>query len=911
MPALRPGKALALVSAIGAVFLAEAPARAQDTRREEGTTTQVKPAPKVTKAPVLIEGAAPEYPAAALAAGLEASVKVRIHIDATGAVSAVDVVEPVGNGFDEAAVAAAMKYRFVAAEIDGAPGAIVVETQIHFVIQEEPIEEPLPVPPPGGPSGSADSTRPPRAPDQPPSHAGDAARPVSVEGEALERGTRRKLSGVIVSIAELGLDAVTDADGRFYFHGIPAGTYRLIAVSDGFDRFGRTLTVAAREHLDVRLWLRPRGGNPYETIVEGEREQLEVTRRTLQRQQLTSVPGTFGDPIRVIQSLPGLARTPFVTGFLIIRGSNPDDSGIFIDGHRIPLIFHFLGGPSIINPEFLESMDLYPGGFPTRFGRAHGGVVAIETRSSKSDGIHGQADVDLLDSGAYVRFPVGKHGSFAVAGRRSYLDLVLSVLLPEPDPGDTLIVVPVYYDYQLRFDYDLEREGKASVFVLGSSDTLDVVQKNAGEEQSLDLNSAIHFFRVIGNYTRPLGRKLRLTLSPAFGRDTVSFDAGQADTGTSFTGIDVVAETFDYRMRVDGRLTPWLVLDTGIDIESRVTYYDVLAPFDDQIPRAGNIEVPPSLVERNVDSLGYGLYADLGIDIGRLRLIPGLRFDGYFLTAQTRFSVDPRLAARYAIDDQWTVKGYAGVFHQPPQPEAVDSRFGNPDVGIERGLHFGLGGEWRPDRLWMVDGEIYYIDRSELVRFTNEVVRNPDGTVTPINFANTGTGNTMGFELLARRELTRNFYGWVSYTLSRSRQQRCPDEEECEEVPTGFDQPHTLNAVASYKTDGGWELGGRFRLSSGRPATRVTGATYDADANSYQATSDQSRDTREKLFHQLDVRVERSWLFDTWSAGIYLDIQNVLNIENTEATQYDYRYRESAPVTGVPFLPTLGIRGQW
>ena len=37
----------------------------------------------------------------------------------------------------------------------------------------------------------------------------------------------------------------------------------------------------------------------------------------------------------------------------------------------------------------------------------------------------------------------------------------------------------------------------------------------------------------------------------------------------------------------------------------------------------------------------------------------------------------------------------------------------------------------------------------------------------------------------------------------------------------------------------------------------------------------------------------------------------VFNLKNVEATQYDYRYRESAPITSFPILPTLGIRGTW
>jgi hypothetical protein len=150
--------------------------------------------------------------------------------------------------------------------------------------------------------------------------------------------------------------------------------------------------------------MRPRGGNPYETVVEGERQTLEVTRRTLQRQQMTSVPGTFGDPIRVIQTLPGIQRAPFGLGLLLVRGSNPDDTGIYVDGHEVPSLFHFLGGPSIFNAEMLESIDLYPGGFPARFGRHHGGAVALFApvevrRRARRPG-------RLPDSGGYVRAPL-------------------------------------------------------------------------------------------------------------------------------------------------------------------------------------------------------------------------------------------------------------------------------------------------------------------------------------------------------------------------------------------------------------------------------------------------------------------------------------------------------------------------
>ncbi len=879
-----------------------APARGQGARRDEEKPEE-KPPPKLTKPPKLLSAATPEYPPEALEQQLEASVKVRLHLDASGAVTRVDVVEPVGHGFDEAAVAAAEQYRFEPAEWDGVPGPIVVETKIHFVIEkvEEPEPPPLPKRPP--------EETPPEA-RGPPSHGGDFRAPVSIQGQAVERGSRKKLVGVIVSITELGMDAITDEQGRFFFHGVPAGNYTIVAIDDRYDRFTRTLRLEKGERIEVRLWMRARGGNPYETVVEGEREVLEVTKRTIERRQMTTVPGTFGDPIRVIQSLPGLARTPFISGFLLVRGSNPDDSGTFIDGHRIPLIFHFAGGPSILNPEFLESIDLYPGGFPARFGRSTGGVVAVETRSAKSDGVHGSADIDLLDASAYIRLPVGDHGAFALAGRRSYLDFMLDFFLPEPEPGDTLIVVPVYYDYQARLDYDFQREGKASLFLIGSSDTLDVLSQDAGDEEFFDLSTRVSFLRLIATYERPLWGDLRLTLSPAIGRDSVTFSGAQFEDSEAYSSIDITEDTASYRMRIHGKLSDRLVLDTGIDMESRVTKYDLLAPIIDDFRPLGNVDVDPEQFKLNIDMLAVGLHADMAWDFtNKLRLIPGLRLDSYLLSGQGRFFADPRLVARYAIDERWTAKGYAGVFSQPPQPEALDKQYGNPDLGLEHAVHVGLGGEWKPRRHWMLDGEVYYIDRNDEVRFSDRVETDPfTGEVSPLYYLNSGQGDTVGLEVLVKREVTRKLYGWLSYTLSKSRTRRTPDREY---IPTIFDQRHTLNAVASYRTDGGWEIGGRFRLATGAPRTPIIGSTYDADDNRYDSLQGETRSARRKTFHQFDARAERTWVFKTWMFGLYLDVQNLFNVANEEAIQFDYRYRESAPVTGVPFVPTLGIRGQW
>lgn len=855
----------------------------EGARRDEQPAPPPPPQPVLTKPPELLEGAQPVYPPEAAAAGVTASVTVRIHVDAAGAVTRVDVVTPVGQGFDEAAVAAAKKYKFSPAEFDGKPGPIVIETTIHFEMQEAEVEVPV-------------------DPDQPPPKAGTAI----VSGVVKERGTRRKLAGVVVSLTQHRIDVFSDAAGAFEIRDVPAGRVQVVAMLPGYDKFTATLDVGEGEAVETTLYLRPKGGTPYETVVEGEREKLEVTRRNLSRRELTTVPGTFGDPIRVLLSFPGMARAPFIAGLLLIRGSNPDDSGVYIDGVEVPLLYHFLGGPSILNPQFLDDIDLYPGGFPARFGNSIGGVVDVNTRATTSDGIHGSADVDFLDTSVYLRAPIGKKVTFAAAARRSYVDALLPFVLPEPDPGETLVVVPVYWDYQLRFDVALDRGDKLNFLAFGSDDRLDVLATDSEDEQTFDLGTHIGFHRIRAAYTTRLAKGWSLTMTPMLGRDVLSFAAGErssTELTDTFVGV---------REQVIGRLAKHLRLDTGVDLTYRLTTYELNIPVaDDVIGFGGNpqgIEVPPSRFTRTADIYALGLYAELAWDLGPVRLIPGLRTDLLVLSGEQRASLDPRLVARWQVAPRTVLKGHVGLFHQPPQPEGLDSRYGNPALGLERAIHTGVGLEQKISRHIDTSVEAYFIDRSNLAGFSQEIQTREDGTLDPLYWENQATGKTYGLEVMIKHEVTRNFYGWVSYTLSRSLQKRRPDEAE---RLTLFDQTHNLIGAASYRTDGGWEFGARLQLTSGRPYTPYLGATFDADAGEYQPLQGASRSARLPFFNQLDVRVDKSWLFKTWMIGVYLDVINVLDWDNSEATQWDYRYRDSAPVRGMPFLPTLGVKGEW
>ena len=137
------------------------------------------------------------------------------------------------------------------------------------------------------------------------------------------------------------------------------------------------------------------------------------------------------------------------------------------------------------------------------------------------------------------------------------------------------------------------------------------------------------------------------------------------------------------------------------------------------------------------------------------------------------------------------------------------------------------------------------------------------------------------------------------------------DSGETEERLFTWDQTHILNVVAGYALPKNWQISTRFRLSTGRPRTPIVGAVYDASRDEYRPTYGEVFSARNATFHQLDLRVDKRWVYDSWMLTAYLDIQNVYNRTNPEGVQYNYNFRESQPQQGLPLLPIIGLRGEF
>lgn len=859
--------------------------------------------------PVLLNEATLEYPEGLL--GLDeppgGQVVIKYVVGVDGVPKELETVQAVHPRLDELAREAVAKLRYEPATYKGQPVEVVLS--IGLDIQPPAPPEPEPEPEPQvDPDDEEDIY------DDEPEDLG----PVRIEGLIREAGVRTPVKGATVLVVPAGdlkvgriekrsyeppsepewsFRTATDDEGKFAVRGVPDGKARIIILTQGFARLDYVVELAADEQLELKYYQTRIEANPYRTTVEMERDDMpEVTRRTITTEEINSIPGTQGDAIKGVQNFPGIARAPFGIGLLVIRGAAPEDSAIFLGYHEIPTLFHFGGITSVFNSDILTQIDFIPGNFDSRYGDAIGGVVNVVPRKGRRDGYHGYADVDLFDTTVLVEGPVGK-GSFIVSGRRSYADWILNAVIPD-DAGVRPLLAPRYYDYQVLFDYPVSG-GDLSVRAFGSDDRSQLLFSDANEddEDSQDSFETIQWFHRADLVYKKRDGPWEFLVTPAYKREFAQFNIG------SFFRLDVDSDTFSARAEIARQLSKRARLRVGTELVTTWFRINVRAPTSedgqDEVRETKGVTAAPSLYT----TLTLGL-------TDKFTLYPGLRFTYYTNPTEDaenfeRGVIDPRLRATWNIFENTTFKGGAGIYSQAPGPAETDKVFGNPVLSPERSVHTSLGVAQGLPRDVTVEVTGFYKYLWDVVAPSDRFVTRPDGEPGPEITSNDGIGRIYGGELLLRKNLTKNFYGWLSYTLMRSEVKEADDEPW---ILFDFDQTHILTAILSYKLPYNWQVGARFRLVSGNPTTPVTDGIVDGATGEEIAIEGPRNSARLPTFHQLDFRIDKTWIFRLVKVTFYLDIQNVYNAENAEFVNFAYNYETRAFITGLPTAPSLGTK---
>lgn len=619
---------------------------------------------------------------------------------------------------------------------------------------------------------------------------------------------------------------------------------------------GPTLIADARESdpLPTDELLDPSLLEPEEVVVLADRRS-EIGGTFIPQDEARQIPGTFSDPFRVVEVLPGIA--PIVSGvpYFFVRGAPPGNVGYFIDGIRVPLLFHVGVGPSVIAPGLVDRVDVIPSAYSAHFGRAAGGIIVGETMGSTGVA-RGEFQTRAFDSSALLELPLGEsRSSLLVAGRYSYVQPILDRVAPDYALG--------YWDYQARLNVQLNANDVLTVFGFGAADSL---ESRVLDRQLLDTT----FHRLDLRWDHTTARNTtRVALTGSIDR------AANAEDDPIDYASELASRGLRLRVSSAQKLGSEVTLRAGGD-----------AGMDRISTERSEAEGGPRVFPARMDLSGSA-YVDAIFGATGVEVVPGVRVEAARWRGQHHLLLEPRLASRLQLWRSVAWVSQLGVAHQfPTQSVRIPGQAADPieqDVQeawqAAQGLEFGTSSIL----LGKVSAFHSWIDTSE------------EGV----------TGRNYGLELFLRREFASSVGGIVSYTLSRT-----ATRFGNETLPSEFDRTHVLSAVLGWYLGAGVRLGLRGYYATGQ---RYVVACPTPDCGPGDPTAPRPYIVRGRLpsFYRADLRLEKRWDIGLtgWLAVALEWFNATLSKERTfidwSPEAGDLVYADRDPLT----LPSLGIEG--
>ena len=668
----------------------------------------------------------------------------------------------------------------------------------------------------------------------------------------------------------LQLGAVSNNSGYYAVKQVPAGTHVVSASHAGYQTRWDTLRFGADEIVRLNLALVPKP-------VVGEQIAVEAERISLRAKPVQQLPALGeADLLRSLQLLPGIQAVSDISSGLYVRGGGPDQTAILLDDIPLYNPSHLFGLFSTFNPDAIKEVNLYKGAYPAPYGRTLGAVLDVSNREGNRKRTSGRGGVSLISGRLLTEGPVGQ-GSWMLAGRRTYLEPVLSAIRSRG------VDIPLNYYF-----YDFN--GKVNQ--RWSDDTFTVSTYWGQDDLRLDLEDDEESLVDLRWGNRALTARWTRVFSPAlFGHFMAA--------GSEYESI-IALRFLDAPVRIANSIRDWSLkgdLDYFANRNHTLSFGFLATLFEFHFARSFNERTQLDLRQEPVLLEGY--VQDEWRPGPTTRVQLGGR--GTYFSVGDRLHFAPRLALSQALSDKVRVKAAGGVYRQHLQLITTEAFSGGDfwvplDNTVEPGRSYQAvtGVEWTPSPRYQFSVEAYYTDLANLVTVDTEVPDDNEATHSEAVFKSGGTGWAKGLEVFLQRR-TGALTGWIGYALGWTRR-TFPELNDGRPFPPKHDRRHDLSFVASYKV-GAWRFGASLAYASGQAFTPPS------------EPSAQLNSARLLPYHRLDVSTSRS--FELWrtASEFYVQIFNVYSRRNEWFLQLDSVDPEVDPrkIKQLPIIPTLGF----
>ncbi len=645
-----------------------------------------------------------------------------------------------------------------------------------------------------------------------------------IEGHIIDKGGRG-IAGASIYLEGTYAGTFSDSTGRFHFTTSETGQQTLVVEFLGFRTERRTLRV--QEMRGLKLRLRPATNTMQavkvtaSTFTAGDNGKTAV----LKPLDIVTTPGSLGDVIGAIQTLPG-TQANAEDGRLFVRGGDASETAIYVDGMKVftPYTRAVAGTPvrGRFSPFLFKGVSFNSGGYSAAYGQALSGVLDMKTIDEVDQD---ETNISLMTLGAGIGH-TAKWENSSLSFNSSYINLAPYLWLypgrlENIKPFEGLSGEAIY-----RRQY---KDARWKTYISGDQGRLAVRRPNinTGEDEKLRVANQNAYLN--STYTEIIDDNTSLFTGISGGWNADDFQMGEQRVATKLGGGQ-------YRLALKQLYGDQWVIDFG----------------GEHLFEHHTIEVRNK--DRRTFSNQYAVNLTSAFTEGQYHFNPDWAIKSGFRLeydhALQRWSALPRMTLAHKWTERTQISLAYGRFSQNPQPEYLHAQ-GELEQAI--GQHFLMNLNYKSKtHLLRVEG--YFKDYDQLIRYPSTAERHLSTA--------TGKGYAYGADVFWRaNNWIRNLDFWVSYGWLQSGRLY---KDYPEWATPAFTTEHNFSIVGKRWIP--WlnsQLGVTYQFASGRPFHNPNRSGF--------------MQSRSSDFHILNF----SWSYlITPQKILFISVQNAPNIKN-------------------------------
>ncbi len=738
----------------------------------------------------------------------------------------------------------------------------------------------------------------------------------SVSGEALI-GTNILLYKDSITVNKPPFrGAATNSYGFYSLPKLSKGPYYLIARNIGYRTSAQKINIAiSKGRLQLDINMVPQNIKLKEVIVEGKKKPeinpgiIELSPDILKK--LPSINGGI-NLFKALELLPGIKTESEISSGLYVRGGSPDQNLTLVDGVIIYNPSHLGNFASTFNSDAIQSVRLIKGAFPAEYGGRLSSVLDIKLRSGTKERNKAELGIGLINSHLTLEGPLSSNSTYLISGRKMYYDFVQKQFIKSS-------FIPRYnfYDFNSKI---IIKASKSSIYTLSGLYSNDNLYNPSG---SSGINYNIGWKNIMADFTW-----LYINSKSFFVNNSLSFIDYEFQSLLQDNTSNAAANNYysvsklrDFDIKTSAEFN-W-INDNTFKMGYDITYHDYFLIYSDIYDPL----LDPTLSSLpDITSLEASIYFEnTGKITNWLQTNIGMR--GYYFKSKKFLSVEPRLSARFLINENLSVDAAYAIAHQflhlivrNDISLPTDLWYPSSDkVSPSKSTQYVAGINYDAlNRQYMFSIEGYYKNMKNLYEFKNSTSYRIGEPISDL--FTEGEGEAYGIEFFANKT-TGNLSGWIGYTLSWTRR-------KFSELNNGkiffprYDRRHDISVVLAYKFNDNWNAGLTWTYATGQGFTMPTGQYQFqtigiANQSELQFNYTGRNSYRLPPYHKLDLNFSYTFHWSDNEAKIYLNLFNVYNrqnpfayyptTENVTGNSGNQQVTELNQISLFPFIPSIGI----